>query len=69
MHKTSVKYTGFSTAMGFYQWIVMPLGLKNTPYTFQRRMDNAFKHLNNFIVVYIDDILTNSNTLNEESCH
>ena len=32
-------------------------------------MDDAFKHLNSFLVVYIDDILISSNTLNEHRKH
>ena len=47
----------------------MPFGLKNAPRIFQRRMDNAFKHLNSFLVVYVDDILINSYTLEEHREH
>jgi len=43
----------------------MSFGLKNAPRIFQRRMDNAFKHLNSFLVVYVDDILISSATLEE----
>ena len=32
-------------------------------------MDNAFKHLNNFLVVYVDDILISYNTLEEHRKH
>ena len=39
------------------------------PKIFQRRMENAFKHLNSFLVVYIYDILISSNTLNEHRKH
>ena len=40
----------------------MPFGLKNTLRIFQRRMDDALKHLNSFLVVYVD-ILINSKTI------
>ena len=63
MKETSIKYTGFSTAQGFYEWIVMPFGLKNAPRIFQRRIDDVFKHLNSFLIVYVDDILISSDTL------
>jgi len=63
MEETSVKYTDFSTPQGFHERIVVPLGLKNVPRIFQRRVDNTFKHLNSFLVVYVDDILISSNTL------
>ena len=61
--ETSIKYTGFNTPQGFYEWIVMPFGLKNAPRIFQRRMDDVFKHLNSFLIVYVDDILISSDTL------
>jgi len=51
--------TVFFCPAGFYQWKVVPFGLKNAPAFFQRRMDYIFaKH--DFIVTYIDDILIHS---------
>ena len=41
----------------------MPVGLKNAPQIFQRRMDNIFKDLNHCYLVYIDDILVFSKTI------
>ena len=32
-------------------------------------MDDAFKHLNSFLVVYVDDILISSQTLEEHREH
>jgi len=69
MAEGSIKYTEFSTLQGFYEWIVMPFGLKNAPQIFQRRMDNAFKYLNSLLVVYVDDILISSKTLKEHREH
>ena len=69
MEETSIKYTDFSTPQGFFEWIVMPFGLKNAPRIFQRRMDDAFKHLHSFLVVYVDDILISSNALEEQRIH
>ncbi|KAG6532409.1 hypothetical protein ZIOFF_006251 [Zingiber officinale] len=42
---------------GLYEWLVMPFGLKNEPAVFQRKMDACFKGTEDFIAVYIDDIL------------
>ena len=47
----------------------MPFELKNAPRIFQRRMDNAFRHLNSCLVVYVDDILLSSNTFKERRKH
>ena len=69
MEENNTKYTGFSTPQGFYKWIVMPFGLKNARRMFERRVDDAFKHLNSFLVVYIDDILMSSTTLEGHQNH
>lgn len=69
MEEDSIKHTSFSTPKGFYEWIVMPFGLKNAPRIFQRRMNNAFKHLYVFLVVYVDDILISSTTIEEHRDH
>ena len=43
----------------------MPFSLKNTPQIFQRRMDNIFKDLNNCYLVYVDDILAFSKSMEQ----
>ena len=43
----------------------MPFGLKNEPQIFQRGMDNIFKDLNHYCLVYIDDILVFSKTIKQ----
>jgi len=63
MNKESVPLTAFSAPQGHYEWIVMPFGLKNAPQIFQRRMDNIFKDLNHCCLIYIDDILVFSKTI------
>ena len=47
----------------------MLFGLKYAPRIFQRIMDNAFKHLNSFLVLYVDDILISSKSLEEQREH
>ena len=34
--------TAFTCPAGFYQWKVVPFGLKNAPASFQQRMDFIF---------------------------
>lgn len=60
------KKTAFSTPQGHYEYIRMPFGLKNAPATFQRLMNDVLKeYINKICVVYLDDILIFSTTLNE----
>lgn len=47
----------------------MPFGLKTAPPFFQRKMDNTFGKYKHFILVYIDDILVFSNTMQEHLGH
>jgi hypothetical protein len=61
--------TAFSTPRGHYHWNVMPFGLNIAPQVFQRWMDKIFKDLKDFCVVYIDDILVFSKTIEEHKKH
>jgi len=65
----SIKCTKFSTPQGFYEWVIMPFELKNATSNISKTMDNAFKHLNSFLVVYIYDMLVTSKTLEEHRDH
>ncbi|ACS44708.1 ORF3 protein [Sugarcane bacilliform Guadeloupe D virus] len=57
MEEASIPWTAFWAIDGLYEWLVMPFGLKNAPAVFQRKMDNCFRGTEEFIAVYIDDIL------------
>ncbi|GBG84166.1 hypothetical protein CBR_g38140 [Chara braunii] len=62
--------TTFRTRYGHYEFIVMPFGLTNVPATFQRCMNDLFRPwLDRFVVVYLDDILVFSKTLEEHRGH
>ena len=53
--------TSFTTPLGLYEWVVMPMGLINAPASFQRVMTEIFKDLP-FVQVYMDDIVVHSPT-------
>ncbi|GBG91691.1 hypothetical protein CBR_g53505 [Chara braunii] len=60
----------FRTRYGHYEFIVMPFGLTNAPTTFQCCMNDLFRpRLDRFVVVYLDDILVFSRTLQEHEGH
>ena len=61
-------WTTFTCSEGQYEWNVLSFGLKNAPSIFQRFMDSIFLKYD-FCLVYIDDILVASETVQEHEKH
>ena len=57
--------TAFTTPFRHYEWNVMPFGLKNAPSEFQNIMNNIFNSFSYFTIVYIDDVLVYSSSIDE----
>jgi hypothetical protein len=69
MDQRSKKYTAFRNDRGLFEHNCMPFGLKNAPATYQRMMNVLLKGLNDFCLVYQDDVLVFSKTFKEHKMH
>ena len=70
MNEKDREKTAFTCHLGLFEFNVMPFGLKNAPPTFQRMMNEILKDwLDEFVVVYIDDIMIYSKTFEEHLEH
>lgn len=66
MNPDDIHKTAFNVEHGHFEFLRMPMGLKNSPSTFQRVMDNVLRGLQNVIcLVYLDDIIVFSTSLQE----
>jgi hypothetical protein len=58
MCDTDIPLTVVKTPWGLHEWVVMPMGLTNSPATHQARLEEALGELiNKTCVVYLDDIV------------
>jgi len=62
--------TTFRTRYGHYDFVVFPFGLTNAPTTFMSMMNGVFHaYLDKFILIFIDDILVYSSSIEEHKGH
>ena len=70
MKDVDVSKIAFRTRYGHYKFLVMPFGLTNAPIAFMDLMNRVFHpHLDQFVVVFIDDILVYSKDTQEHEQH
>ena len=64
-----VPKTAVITPFGLFEFLRMPFGLKNAAQAFQRFMDQVCRGLEDFLFVYIDDVLVASPDAKEHRRH
>ena len=58
MHPDSRHLTAFVTRWGLYEWIDIPMGLKNAPGEVQRFMEDCLRNFrDDFCAPYLDDVI------------
>ncbi|EGT34582.1 hypothetical protein CAEBREN_30225, partial [Caenorhabditis brenneri] len=57
--------TAFACHLGAFEYLRMPMGMRGSPGTFQRVMNNIIKDFKARVFVYIDDIVLTSETPNQ----
>ena len=65
MEEESIEYTAFTCEFGLFEYLSMPMGIKNAPAWFQRFMEETFRSFidRKVLAIYLDDTIVHTNGL------
>jgi hypothetical protein len=70
VHPDDVHLTAVTTPLGLYEWLVMPMGLRNSPAIHQRRVTAALReYIGKICHIYLDDIVIWSDNVADHTKH
>ena len=70
IRQEDIRKTAFKTRYGLYESLVVPFGVTNAPAQFMNLMNDLLHdYLDEFILVFLDDILVYSRSMEEHAEH
>jgi hypothetical protein len=69
IHEDDVGKTAITTPFGHWEYLVLPMGMANAPSIFMALMNDVFKGMEHFCLVYLDDVLVYSSSPEEHANH
>ena len=70
LRKEDIPKTVFKTRWGLYEFLVVPFGVTNAPAQFMNMMNDVLADfLDQFVVVFLDDLLISSRTPEHHAEH
>ena len=70
MRKEDIKKTVFKTHYGLYESLIVPFGVTNAPAQFMNLMNDLLQDfLDEFVLVFLDDILVYSQSMEDHAEH